>query len=290
MRFGYACLNITLGTKVRTCRLQTYLREGNDKAKSITLENIKTIYETLQWNVENNIFMFRTTSNIIPLGTHASFNWDWKNDPDILESAYKVKEYVELYDIRLTSHPGEYTVLNSIREEVLRKAFIEVQHHQDIMSLLGGKDMIIHTGGSYGDKNASKIRFAENYKKLSPEVRRNLRLENDDKTFTVKDVLDIHEMCGVPICLDIHHHNCNNDGEDIKDLIDGVFNSWEGFGTPKFHISSGKNHPTDNAHHDYVDPTDLEHLLNVAGGRDFDIMFEAKKKEISILRLNKTTG
>lgn len=288
MRFGYACLNITMGSKVRTCRLQTYLKEGNEKAKSIALENVKTILETLKWNIKHNIYLFRATSNIIPLGTHEQFNWDWKKDSDFLEATSKVKDFVEANDIRLTSHPGEYTVLNSIRDDIRQKAFIELQHHQDVMSLMGGKDIILHTGGSYGDKEASKIRFAENYKKLSCEVKENLRLENDDKTFTVKDVLDIHKLCGVPVCLDIHHHNCNNDGEKIEDLIEDIFKTWDNFDTPKIHISSGKTHPLDNAHHDYVNPNDLDYLLGLIGEHEADIMFEAKKKELSIIKLGES--
>ncbi|MNJ90111.1 UV DNA damage endonuclease [compost metagenome] len=285
MKLGYACLNVTMGTKVRTCRLKTYINEGNKKAKEITLSNIEMIEDTLLWNVKKNIFMFRTTSNIIPLGTHELFNWDWKNDTDIIKAAHNVKEIVDFYGIRLTSHPGEYTVLNSIREDIVNKAYVELQHHQDIMGLLGGKDMILHTGGAYGDKEAAKIRFAENYKKLSKEVKANLRLENDDKTFTVKDVLDVHKMCGVPICLDIHHHKCNNDDIPIEDLIDDVFKSWNGFGTPKFHISSGKNHEKDNAHHNFVHQNDFDYFINVIGNRNADIMFEAKQKELSILKI-----
>lgn len=285
MRLGYACINTSIKTKVRTCRLATYRKEGNSKIKELTIVNTHTILETLKWNVANGIYFFRVTSNLIPLGTHEEFDWDWENDEEVMTLFNEIKKFRELNNIRISCHPGQYTVLNSPNEQTFQNAVADLEMHDKIMNYFGGTDMIIHTGGAYGDKDASKIRFAEKYKTLSDSIKRKLRLENDDKTFNVQDVLDIHNMCGVPIVLDIHHNNCNPSELHISELIDDVMKSWEGYGIPKTHISTGRTSFTDIAHHDYVSEEDFKTFLSILGNYDVDIMFESKSKEMSVLSL-----
>lgn len=285
MRLGYACINTTLKTKVRTCRLATYRKEGNEKLKEITIENIKMILKTLKWNVENDIYFFRITSNVIPLGTHKEFNWDWENDDEVMCLFEEVKRFRDQNNIRISCHPGQYTVLNATNENIFQNAVADLEIHDKIMNLIGGTDMIIHTGGAYGDKEKSKIRFAEKYCSLSDSIKKKLRLENDDKTFNVQDVLDIHNLCKIPIVLDIHHNNCNPSEFRIEELIGYVMKSWDGYGIPKTHISSGKTSKIDTAHHDYVFKEDYDSFLSLLSGYDVDIMFESKSKENSILKL-----
>lgn len=285
MRLGYACINTSIKTKVRTCRLATYRKEGNSKVKELTIVNARTILETLKWNVTNEIYFFRVTSNVIPLGTHEEFNWDWENDDEVMSLFNEIKKFKELNNIRLSCHPGQYTVLNTPNEKTFLNAIADLEMHDKIMNYFGGTDMIIHTGGAYGDKEASKIRFAEKYKTLNSSIKQKLRLENDDKTFNVQDVLDIHNMCGVPIVLDIHHNNCNPSERHISELVDDVMKSWDGYGIPKTHISTGRTSFTDTAHHDYVSEEDFKSFLSILGEHDVDIMFESKMKEMSILSL-----
>lgn len=285
MRLGYACINTTINTRVRTCRLATYRKEGNDKLKELTIVNVRTIRETLEWNIENEIYFFRVTSNIIPLGTHKEVDWDWEKDEDVLKEFYHIKKIQEKHKIRISCHPGQYTVLNTPNKQTLQNAIADLEIHDKMMNLIGGTDIIIHTGGAYGDKEGSKKRFAENYKKLSDSIKQKLRLENDDKTFNVQDVLDVHNMCGVPIVLDIHHNNCHPSEKPIEELLDSVMKSWDGFGVPKTHISTGRTSFTDRAHHNYVSEEDFKRFVSILGNYDVDIMFESKSKELSILSL-----
>jgi UV DNA damage endonuclease len=183
--------------------------------------------------------------------------------------------------MRVSMHPGQYTVLNSPKPEVVEKSVQDLVYHDRLIALLGGNDLIVHTGGAYGDKEQAKIRFAENYALLPASIKQRLRLENDDKTFTVRDVLDVNKLCGVPICFDIHHHNCNNDGNPV-DYAE-ILATWEGFGIPKIHISTGKEGFTDLRHHNIVTKEDFDELLLLLKGTDADIMFEAKMKEQAVL-------
>jgi UV DNA damage endonuclease len=145
--------------------------------------------------------------------------------------------------------------------------------------------MIIHGGGAYGDIESAKQRFVENYGQLSQSIKDKLRLENDDKTYSLQEVLDIYDACKVPICFDIHHHICHNNNEPLEPMLKKVFQSWIGFGTPKVHISTGRSGETDRSHHDYISQKDYDRLIGILDGREADIMFEAKQKELSVLKI-----
>lgn len=284
MRFGYACLNMTNKTSFRTCRLKTAEKEGISKIKELALVNLNVIYETIQWNLKNDFHFYRMTSDVVPFATHAVNDWKWYEDEDVLSLTNKIKKLVEENDFRLSIHPGQHSPLNTINDKVLSNTYLDFEYHARLLDLMGGNDMITHVGGVYGDKEAAKKRFAERYLGLSDSIKSHLRLENDDKSFTVKDVLDIHEMCGVPICLDIHHHNCNSEG-DIREMFPLIYRTWEGFGTPKTHISTGEKARNHSAHADYVSEEDLVEFIDIIGDYDVDIMFECKKKELSPLKL-----
>lgn len=281
MKLGYACMNTELKTVFKTLRVATAEAEGTDKIKELTLKNLKTTLDVVHWNLEHAIYFYRASSSIVPLSTHPINDWIWWEDTDVLAITEEIKAFVEKHNMRISVHPGQYTVINSPKPEVVRKSIEDLEYHDKLIQLLGGTDIILHTGGAYGDKDTAKQRFADVYLELSPSIRQRLRLENDDKTYTIRDVLDVHRLCNVPICFDIHHHNCNNDGESI-DYAE-ILKTWEGYGKPKVHISTGKEGFTDLRHHNLVSETDFQELLLLLNGIDVDIMFEAKLKEQSVL-------
>ncbi|WP_203332337.1 UV DNA damage repair endonuclease UvsE [Planococcus beigongshangi] len=281
MRLGYACMNTELKTVFRTLRVATAETEGTAKIKELTLRNMQTTLDIVNWNLANDIYFYRASSSIVPLSTHPINDWIWWEDDDFLFIAGQIRDIVETHQMRISVHPGQYTVLNSPKPEVVEKSIQDLVYHDKLIELLGGNDIILHTGGAYGDKEKAKQQFADTYLKLPETIRKRLRLENDDKTFTIRDVLDVHKLCGVPICFDIHHHNCNNDGTAV-DFAE-ILATWKGFGTPKIHISTGKEGFTDLRHHELVSERDFKELLLLLGGTDADIMFEAKLKEQSVL-------
>ncbi|MBU9721454.1 MULTISPECIES: UV DNA damage repair endonuclease UvsE [Bacillaceae] len=285
MRLGYACINTTMPTKFRTCRLATYENKGSDIIKELTLNNLINVYEALKWNVKHDILFYRMSTELVPLGSHYKMDWEWWLDNDILLLTDKIKAYKEKHDIRLSMHPGQFTVLSTPREEVLERSFLDLEYHDRLLNLVGGTDMIIHGGGQYGDMDQAKKRYVKNYKLLSTSIKEKLRLENDDKTYALHDVLDIHQECGVPICFDIHHHLCHNNGQALEPMLERVFASWPAPLIPKMHISSGKTHERDRSHHDFVFKQDFNRLLKILDGKNVDVMVEAKLKEQAVLRI-----
>lgn len=284
VKLGYACINMSMPSKFRTCRLRTVEEQGLEKVKEIAVHNLAEVIRVLEWNATHEIYFFRMSSDLIPFASHSIMTWDWQQDADILALTAEISRLRELHGMRLSMHPGQYTIINSPRVDVVEKAIAELTYHQQLLDLVGGTDMILHIGGAYGDKKTASERFIQEYNGLSDDIKRLLRLENDDKIYTANDVLEISRATGATVCFDIHHHICNHEQDaDAVQIVTDVFKTWKM--TPKMHISSGKTGSEDRSHHDFIHLEDFRRLMGLLAGRDADIMFEAKRKEQSVLKL-----
>ena len=181
----------------------------------------------------------------------------------------------------------------------------------EILDIMGQNDeavIVTHVGGVYGDPDAAIQRFIENHKKLGEPARRRLVLENDDKSYGVRDTLRIHEACGIRLIFDHQHHNCcNPDGTTPEAACCAGLQTWPDDCRPKIHFSSPRQEnrvvtrvdkktgekkafecaalPTQHA--DYIDeetfiPFAREVLDNC---REFDVMIEAKSKDLALFKL-----
>lgn len=285
---GFACICNTLkengSFKTVTVKTLSKLNEEQKEKKLISLavDNLYNTLQILKWCKENNILMYRFSSDLIPLATYVE-EWHWWENTDILNMCTQIKEFVAESGIRISLHPDQFCVLNSDRPEVVLNAIKILEHLNRLSNLVGNKILIIHTGSTIGGKVKAIERFIDNFKLLSPDIQSKLALENDDKSFNVKDVLYICETIGIPMLLDIHHYNCLNEGESLYELKDRIITTWKGR-RPKMHLSSGKTAFTDRHHADYINQVDYETALKFAGD-DFDIMLECKQKELALLRL-----
>jgi UV DNA damage endonuclease len=128
-------------------------------------------------------------------------------------------------------------------------------------------------------------RFCNNFKRLSPSIRKRLTVENDDKAtmYSVLDLMYIHEKIGIPIVFDYHHHKFCTGGLTEEDAMKLAASTWPEGITPVVHYSESKalheNNPKEKpqAHSLYINS------LPNTYGLDVDIMVEAKAKELSIL-------
>ena len=290
-RIGYACINTSIKRNFKDCRLNSIYTKGIPYLKAIIVNNLELTKETLLWNINHNIFMYRATSKLVPFATHEEmlrdFNFRWYKDNDIVKLLSEIKAIVDSNNIRLSMHPDQFTVLNSPNEQVIKNSIRNLQYHKDILTSMGGSDLIIHTGGVYGDKKEAIKRFINTYNSLDKKISRFLRLENDDISYTVADVLSISKLCGIPIVLDIHHHNCNNDGEiHIANSILDIKNSWNNTKLiPKCHISTGISSYTDKRHADLISYGDYFAFCEITKDISIDLMVEAKSKEQAVLQL-----
>jgi UV DNA damage endonuclease len=287
---GFACICNTLkdNGRFKTVTVKTLSKLSDEqqlkKLKSTAVDNLYNSLQILKWCKENNILMYRFSSDLIPLATYAE-SWHWWEDKDVQNMCSKIKEFVEESGIRISFHPDQFCVLNSNRPEVVQNSIKHLEYLNKLSNLIGNKILITHTGSTVDGKEKSIQRFIDNFKLLSRDIQSKLALENDDKSFGVSDVLYICEVLGIPMILDIHHYNCLNTGESLLDLRQRIIDTWKGH-KPKMHLSSGKTGFIDRHHADYINQNDYINALKFAGD-EFDIMFECKQKELALLKIRK---
>lgn len=284
IRLGYACINTTLERKYRTCRLTTMRTEGMGHIRRLALENVELLRDTLLWNLDHDISFFRVTSDIIPFGSHPEMTLAWWEDDAIRAFLDEIASLQQKHQLRLSTHPGQYTVLNSPNPDVVKRSIAELSYHARLMELIHADDLILHVGGVYGDKTSAKERFTKTVHDLDDAIRTRIRVENDDVSFNAEDALEVAESCQLPMCFDYHHHRCLPSQTPLAELKSRMYSSW-GQHRPKVHLSSGRIGPTDSAHHEFVHPEDFEAMCLALDADQIDVMLEAKKKEQAVLRL-----
>jgi UV DNA damage endonuclease len=187
-------------------------------------------------------------------------------------------------------HPDQFTLINSLDAAVFERSIKELEYHADVLDLLGldtSAKIQIHVGGIYGDKGKSMARFFERFANLDERIQSRLVIENDDRLYTLRDCLRIHEEIGIPVLLDVFHHEVNSSGETVRDALALVAPTWtEGDGVPMLDYSSQE--PGERARK-HVETINLKHFQRFIDeindlGFDGDIMLEIKDKERSAVK------
>ncbi|EOO00184.1 putative uv-damage endonuclease protein [Phaeoacremonium minimum UCRPA7] len=254
----------------------------------------------LRWNEKYGIKFMRLSSEMFPFASHPEHGYSLTPfAKEVLADAGKVA--TELGH-RLTTHPGQFTQLGSPRKEVITAAVRDLEYHDEMLSLLKlspqqNRDavMILHMGGTYGDKMATLDRFRTNYSSLlSDSIKLRLVLENDDVAWSVHDLLPICEELNIPLVLDYHHHNiifdadkCREGTYDISqpEIMERISATWKRKGiTQKMHYSepcAGATTPRDRRKHS------ARVMTLPPCPPDSDLMIEAKDKEQAVFELMK---
>jgi len=301
IQLGLCCLNCTLRTRSptvfasRSCTLKTIREKGLKIAIDRALLNLDDIITMIHWNEKNGIKVFRLTSNIF-----AHFSNPQVERYSIQFGTPKLKEIgrlSRLYNMRLTFHPGQYVVLGTPHENYLRNSLLDLKCHATILEEMEcpvDSVMVIHGGGTYGNKEETIKRWINSYQTSDDLIKKRLVLENCEKNFNIEDCLAISKECNVPIVFDTHHFDCykilhpDQSFKEPSEYIADILETWHKRGIkPKFHVSEQGSGRTGH-HSDYIE-TIPEYLLEIPDkyGCDIDIMIEAKKKELAIAKLYK---
>ena len=203
------------------------------------IESVRKLVERVG-TLDENLRMVRLGSDILPMYTQR----DWKffyGLSDVrayYERAFRtVGDLARKNNVRLSFHPGQFTVLASDNPGIVNNSIEEFEYHADMAKWMGyGKSfqdfkINVHISGRQG---AEGIRSA--YKRLSPEARNCITIENEEVSHGLDDCLGISDI--VPIVLDIHHHwvregeYINPSSEQVKRVVD----SWRGV-RPTLHYS-----------------------------------------------------
>jgi UV DNA damage endonuclease len=212
------------------------------------------------------------------------FNWQ-----EYFKTKFQaIGNYIKKHFIRITMHPGQYTVLNSINDRVFKNSLNELVFHINVLDLLEldrTSKVITHVGGVYGDKEGSIKRFVNRYNSLEKSIKQHYVIENDDKNYNITDCLEISEITGIPVIFDVYHHECNPTKETIQDVLIKVINTWKPEdGLPIVHYSSEHFLKGKCRHADSIDINHFKNFIESTKNYDFDIMIEIKNKENSVLQ------
>ena len=287
IRLGYACVPVTIDeTSSHTMTYTTYKKLGkkaNEKLDSVIKENFSSLEKILKYNIRNDIVFFRMTSELLPLLTHPDVHYNVSKYKNNLK---KIGMIIKENNLRVDMHPSAYTVLNSVNEDVVISTINILKNYQKMYEYMGiDSKLVLHVGSKTNGKKDSMKRFINNFNKLPDEVKELITLENDDKSFNIRNVLSICETLNIPMVLDYHHFKVNKNNEKIEDYIERIFNTWKD--TPKIHFSSPRDKKNKRAHHDYINSDDFIEFLEKIKftNKDFDVMIEAKKKDEALFRL-----
>ena len=270
--------------------------------------SVEAMHGVLDYLERNDIAMYRMTASLAPYATHPDLPQFHRQVAEAAEELATLGARANELDIRLSTHPSQYIVLNSEDPAVRDAAVRDVELQAQILDVMGvGPEavVVLHVGGAAGGYEAAMDRFLEGYERLSDRARERLVIENDDRTFALCHVLELHERTGLKVVWDILHHHCNDpDGIPDREALERALATWPDGVTPKIHFSSPKTAmeerrkrvgrrverswvlPQLRAHADVIDPIAFEHFLReTASGLDFDVMLEAKAKDLALLRL-----
>lgn len=287
MNIGYAGLAVGLDkSNFRTIRKANITEE---KLVRIIEHNLSFLLEIINYNIKNNIKLFRISSSLIPFGSSDINNIKWwdkfKNDFETIGN--KLKDN----NIRVSMHPGQYTIINSPNNLVVENSIKDLIYHNKVLESLKTdytSKIVLHIGGVYEDKELATQRFIENFNLLPYEVRKRIVIENDDKSYNISDVLKISKEIRVPVIFDNLHHKINRPDE-IKSDKEWVYICKNTFkeedGTQKIHYSQQDKKKQTGAHSESIDPDLFFKWYEAIGIENIDIMLEVKDKNISVLNV-----
>lgn len=285
MRIGYACLTIGVReTGFKTCIMKN---ANEENLLSIINHNLEVLDNIIDYNVKNDIKLFRISSDIIPFGSSPVNNLKWW---DIFEEKLSfIGNKIKKSEMRVSMHPGQYTVLNSPTGDVVLSAVKDLEYHNvflDSLKVNKENKIILHIGGVYGDKKLAIDRFSRNYILLNEKIKERLVIENDDKCFNIEDVLYISKKLQIPVIYD-NLHNKVLPADKFKDdryWIKEVNKTWSnGNGPQKIHYSQQDKNKRAGAHSTSININEfVDFIRNL--DPDIDIMLEAKDKNLSAVK------
>lgn len=293
MRFGLCCQFMKEPVSFRTTTAKVLLALPRDrrlaKASDVCLSNARNLLMALATVRRLGIGAFRIMSPLFPRMTHPEAGYRLDELPDgagIEGLLADARGYARQHGIRLSFHPDQFVVLSSPHGAVLESSIRELAYQGMLAEAVGAEVINIHGGGVYGDKEQALERLAAVFPRLPEAVRSRLTLENDDVSYTVRDLLPICRRLSLPLVYDVHHHRCNPDGLSVEEATVLAAETWEALGREQHcHISSpraGWGGGDPKPHADFIDPADLPDCWR---GREMTVDVEAKAKELAVTKL-----
>lgn len=298
------CYRLGVPVKVMAAALRSHdsRRWQSQPHLSVSLAYVRDLLHYLQ---RHDIHFYRLAGQLAPYATHPDLPQFHRQVEECSTELAALGDLARQFQMRLSLHPAHYVQLSSPDPAQVLRGQAELALAAQLLDAMGlGSEavIVVHVGGAYGDPAGGRSRFVRALDTLPAAVRSRLALENDDHVYGVADLLWIHRRSGIRLVLDVLHQRCHNAGEPLLDALASCLATWPPQEQPKIHFSSprtelralmrqGQRHlllPLSNQHSDLIHPFEFVEFLRgarAAGLRPFDIMLEAKAKELAVLRL-----
>jgi UV DNA damage endonuclease len=267
---------------------KTFISNGLPYVSELVILNLKDTLSVLDYNISNNIFVYRLSSDSFPWMSEYEFS-DLPNFTLIKELLTEIGSKIITNNVRVSYHPGPFNVLASENDSVVIKTIRELNKHAELMDLMGLEQthyypINIHVGTTKPTLEEASKKFCYNFHKLSDSCKKRLTIENDDSVnqYSVKILYDyLYKEINIPIVFDQHHFNYGPQDQTMEEALRLAHSTW-GDIKPLTHMSSPKTleisggRPT--AHADYI----YEEIS--AFGLEFDTEIEAKAKDLAVIK------
>ena len=190
--------------------------------------------------LEENLRMVRLSSDLLPVYTEPTWSYFWRR-PDVMDRCSRGFSDIGItarnLGVRLSFHPGQFTVLASESDDIVNRSIEEFEYHVDMARWMGYGQTFqdlkinVHISGRRGPQGIKAV-----IPRLSPEARNCLTIENDEISWGIDSSIELVDHCA--LVLDIHHHHIHT-GEYIEandDRTKRIIDSWRGV-RPVIHYS-----------------------------------------------------
>ena len=277
------------------------LQLGSFKANKYPLSRISATYHNnvdehlkiVPKLVQNKIRSFRLSSSLFPL---YEFNVETIHTDEILcRKLKKLGDQFKQAGIRVTTHPGQFCIINSDADHVIKNSINELAYHAWIFDQMGLPQTPESAINIHGGKRGNTKKLIDTIHTLPDNIRNRLTLENDERCFSVKQLLQVHKETGTPIVFDSHHHQFNQDGFNTNEAAAHTALTWKRDlmeYKPLQHLSNTEpgmengSFPDRRKHSNFIHYVP-ECQLELSRKDLIDLDVEAKMKNLAIFKLRK---
>jgi len=282
---GLVCITTSDAVRYKTVTRKRLLSFDEpvqqEMLRVIYQENIYRIGNAIEFCAANDINLYRLTSGLFPFS-------DEPIGADILDEfadqlAVTGNKAVE-NNLRIVMHPDQFVVLSSDSESVIENSVKILKMHARTLDLLEQPRSEWATMNIHGGKGDRTDKLVESVEKLPDNIRVRIAFENDEHAYSSAQILDVCRRASVPMVFDAHHHICREklddyNHESVAEVFWAARETWKNPENQLVHISNGRDHFQDRAHHDLI--FTMPEVFRFAPW----IKVEAKTKEAAIDKL-----
>jgi UV DNA damage endonuclease len=202
--------------------------------KQVYLNNVNELIKLVPKLKTHNIKSFRMSSSVLPL---FEFCEEIAKTPEIINKFQILGKSFLDNNIRVSCHPGQFTVINSDTEQVIKNSVKELNYHAWMFDSMGFEKSPYYAINIHGGKKGNADKAIDTIMSLPLSTKNRLTLENDERAYSARELIKIHEKTNVPVVWDSHHHVFNDGGMDFKEACCETMKTW-GTIKPLQHLSN----------------------------------------------------